>query len=408
MINKRIFSLSLLPVAFFMWGALTALNDVLIPHLKSLLSLNYTQAMLVQFVFFATYALISIPMGKLVFRIHHKWGIVIGFFITGIACLGFIPAAASSLYVFFLGSLVFLGAGITLLQVAANPYAALLGEPKTASSRLTIMQALNSLGTTIAPIFGGLLILSVVIGQATHAQVVASIQKPYLILALIMFLMGIVFTFSPLKRVDDNSHETIKKDIDKKTGYMATLKHKHLLLGCLGIFLYVGAEVSIGSFLINYFQQPYIGGITAQKAANYVALYWGGAMVGRFIGSYILKQISPAKMVAFNAACAIILVLTTMMTTHQVAMWSIILVGLFNSILFPTIFGLAHRELHLNSTYGSALLCTAIVGGAIVPIIQGFFADKIGIHFSFFIPVLCYLYIFYYGIKGYDSKVVLH
>jgi len=408
MINKRIFSLSLLPIAFFMWGALTALNDVLIPHLKSLLSLNYTQAMLVQFVFFATYALISIPMGKLVFKIHHKWGIVIGFFITGIACLGFIPAAATSLYIVFLGSLVLLGAGITLLQVAANPYAALLGEPKTASSRLTIMQALNSLGTTLAPIFGGLLILSVVVGQATHQQMVESIQKPYLILAIIMFAIGIFFTLLPLKRVNDNSHIRVEKDALKKTGYFETLKNKHLLLGCIGIFLYVGAEVSIGSFLINYFEQSSIGGITAQKAANYVALYWGGAMVGRFIGSYLLKKISPAKMVAFNASIAIILVLTSMLTTHHFAMWSIILVGLFNSILFPTIFGLAHRELHINSTYGSALLCTAIVGGAIIPIIQGFFADKIGIHYSFFIPMLCYIYIFYYGIKGYDKKVVLH
>lgn len=407
MINKRIFSLSLLPIAFFMWGALTALNDVLIPHLKSLLSLNYTQAMLVQFVFFATYALVSIPMGKLVFKIHHKWSIVVGFFATGIACLGFIPAAATSVYTIFLVSLVLLGAGITLLQVAANPYVALLGEPKTASSRLTVMQALNSLGTTVAPIFGGLLILSIVVGQASHQQLVESIQKPYLILAITMFLIGAIFMLSPLKRMSD-SHIRVGKSTSKKTGYLETLKQKHLLLGCIGIFLYVGAEVSIGSFLINYFEQPYIAGVTAKKAATYVSLYWGGAMVGRFIGSYILKKISPAKMVAFNASMAIILVLLSILTTHYIAMWSIILVGLFNSILFPTIFSLAHRELHLNSTYGSALLCTAIVGGAIIPIIQGFFADLIGIHYAFFVPMLCYIYIFYYGIKGYDKKVALH
>ncbi len=405
--NKRLFSLCLLPLAFFMWGALTALNDVLIPHLKNLFSLNYTESMLVQFVFFATYALLSIPMGKLVFKVHHKYGIVLGFLLTGIACLGFIPAAASSLYIFFLGSLTLLGAGITLLQVAANPYAALLGEPKTASSRLTFMQALNSLGTTLAPILGGLLILSVTVAGATHQQLVTSIQKPYLILAIVMFAIGLIFMLTPLKKVDNDELVNKKTKLLEKVGYLETLKNKHLLLGCIGIFVYVGAEVSIGSFLINYLEQPYVEGLTAEKAANYVAFYWGGAMLGRFIGAYLLEKISPVKAIAFNAACAAILVIMSILTTHEVALWSIIAVGLFNSILFPTIFSLAHRELGENSTYGSALLCTSIVGGAIIPVIQGFFADRIGIHCAFFVPVLCYIYIFYYGIKGYNKRIPL-
>lgn len=346
-------------------------------------------------------------MGKLVFKLKYKWGIVIGFFITGIACLSFVPTAALSLYIFFLGGLVLLGAGITLLQVAANPYAALLGEPKTASSRLTIMQALNSLGTTLAPVFGSALILSVNVARATHQQIIASIQKPYFILAIIMFVIGLIFMFSPLKKVVDNSDEKPKIERDEKIGYLQTLKHKHLLQGCIGIFVYVGAEVSIGSFLVNYFEQSNIGGLSAEAAANYVAFYWGGAMVGRFIGAYVLGRLSPPKALTFNAAGAAILVLISMFTTHQIAIWSILLVGLFNSIMFPTIFGLALRELHGNSTYGSALLCTSIVGGAILPIIQGVFADKIGIHYAFFVPILCYLYIFYYGIKGYDKQVVL-
>jgi FHS family L-fucose permease-like MFS transporter len=390
-----------------MWGVLTVLNDTLIPHLKSLFSLNYTEAMLVQFVFFATYAVLSIPMGKLVFKLNYKWSIVIGFFITAVACLGFIPAARLQLYGFFLGSLVLLGAGITLLQVAANPYAALLGKPKTAASRLTFMQALNSLGTTIGPIIGGFFILSVATLHATKHQMAVSVEKPYFILGIVMVVIGLIFTFSKLQKATDNSqisHPDIKQE---HLGYWAALKNKHLFLGCIGIFLYVGAEVSIGSFIINYAESLYVGITDVSKAVTAVALYWGGAMIGRFIGAVALEKISPAKAIAFNATCAAILVIISMLTFHKVALFSIIAVGLFNSILFPSIFGLASRELHHNTTYGSALLCTAIVGGAIVPVIQGFFADKIGMHHAFFIPVLCYLYIIYYGLKGYDKSVAL-
>ncbi|WP_208123270.1 sugar MFS transporter [Facilibium subflavum] len=405
--NKRLGSIALLSLAFFMWGFLTSLNDILIPHLKALFELNYTQAMFVQFVFFAAYAVLSVPLGKLVFKFGHKWSIVLGFFITMLACFLFIPAAYSSLYAFFLFSLIILGGGITLLQVAANPYASLLGNPKTAASRLTLMQALNSLGTTVGPLFGSVLILSVAVNQASHRQLVESIEKPYLILGSVMLILGLLFTLFPLQKVEGTMVDKKTKAHLDETGYKYTFRQKHLYLGCIAIFVYVGAEVSIGSFLVNYFERPFIGGLTAAQAAKYVAFYWGGAMIGRFIGSFFLKIVKPPKLLSFNAIVAMILVIISISSSYSIAMWSILAVGLFNSIMFPTIFGLAHRELHHNSTYGSALLCTSIVGGAIIPIFQGVVADYLGIQIAFIIPVICYGYILFYGLYGYNKNISL-
>jgi FHS family L-fucose permease-like MFS transporter len=407
------FELTALTTLFFMWGFLTSLNDILIPHLKSIFSLNYTLSMLVQFVFFFAYFVVSIPAGKIIHTIGYKKGIVIGLITAGIGSFLFYPAAGFRLYVLFLIALFILAAGITILQVAANPYVSILGKPETASSRLNLTQAFNSLGTTVAPLFGSYFILSVAVKTSEELSKMspeeinayklaeaAAVQVPYLGIAVTLFLIAAIFAWLKLPNIKDEGKEngTINHNYDHlhKTAW----GYKHLVLGAVAIFVYVGAEVSIGSFLVNYLSQDFIAGMPAAMAGKYVSFYWGGAMVGRFIGSAVLRKIEPRKMLAFNALLAAILVSVSMFTTGMIAMWSILGVGLFNSIMFPTIFTLALRGLGKHTSEGSGILCAAIVGGALIPLLQGIFADNFGIHHAFFIPVICYLYIIFYGMKG--------
>ena len=414
--NPYLVALSALTLAFFMWGALTSLNDILIPHLKSLFQLDYFRAMLVQLCFFAAYGLMSIPMAKLLSRVGYKAGLIIGFSIAAVGCLLFLPAADWQIYGMFLFALFVLATGIVMLQVAANPYVTLLGNPATASRRLTLTQAFNSLGTTVAPILGASLILSVHVKDKSqlahldHAQLQAyyttlshAIHVPYIILAVVLLAMGLLMAFVALpkvRKVIQAAQQPQRNEIPAKSIW----QYRHLVLGAVAIFLYVGAEVSIGSFLVNYFEQPYIAGLSAETAGHYVAYYWGAAMVGRFIGAYFLGKIQPAKLVVFNTCAAVILVLISILTTGKIAMWTILAVGLFNSIMFPTLFSLAIRGLGPLTPKGSGILCTAIVGGAIVPMIQGYLADIIGIQTAFLIPILCYGYIFVYSIWGYNKN----
>jgi len=406
--------LTILTTLFFMWGFLTCLNDILIPHLKAVFSLNYAQAMLIQFCFFGAYALVSLPAGILVERIGYKRGIIIGLVTAGVGCLAFYPAAGTRSYPLFLLALFILAAGITLLQVAANPYVAILGKPETASSRLNLTQAFNSLGTTIAPYFGSLLILSVAvksteeIQKMNHAQLTAyqltessAVQVPYLGLAAALLIIAGIFALVKLPEIEASSIGSSGGDGSSfDAHHESAWKYKHLILGAIGIFVYVGAEVSIGSFLVNYFGSSDVLGLKAADAGKFVSFYWGGAMLGRFIGSYVQRKIKPGGVLAFNAIAASILVIVSMLSFGYLAMWSILLVGLFNSIMFPTIFTLAIDGLGKHTGQGSGILCMAIVGGAIIPVIQGFIADNIGIHHAFILPVLCYLFIVYYGMKG--------
>lgn len=407
-------ALTVLTTLFFMWGFLTCLNDIIIPHLKAVFSLNYTEAMLIQFCFFGAYFLVSLPSGILVEKIGYKKGIIIGLVTAGIGCLLFYPAAGLRSYPMFLLALFILAAGITLLQVAANPYVAILGKPETAASRLNLTQAFNSLGTTIAPFFGSLLILSVAVKSAAEisklapaelsayqATEAAAVQVPYLGLAAALFIIAGIFAIFKLPAIEaasagssNGNGESFDNHHESAWGY------KHLVLGAIGIFVYVGAEVSIGSFLVNYLGQPFIAGLPEAQAGKFVSFYWGGAMVGRFIGSAIQRKIKPGVVLTFNAFVASALVIVTMITTGHVAMWSILLIGLFNSIMFPTIFTLAIDGLGKHTGQASGILCMAIVGGALIPLLQGFFADNIGIHHAFFLPAICYLFIAYYGLKG--------
>jgi FHS family L-fucose permease-like MFS transporter len=401
------FALVALTSLFFMWGFITCLNDILVPHLKNVFSLNYAQSMLIQLCFFGAYFIVSLPAGALVKRISYKWGIVVGLVIAAIGCALFIPAASYRVYALFLGALFVLATGVTILQVAANPYVTVLGAPDTAASRLTLTQAFNSLGTTLAPTFGAFLILSaatVAVENATpeqldalHLAEASAVKFPYLILTVALILLAAVFAALKLPHVEDE--ETVQPIRDGRSAW----QYRHLTLGAVGLFLYVGAEVSVGSFLVNFLSQPDIANLSEADAAHYVSYFWGGAMIGRFIGSVAMRYVDDGKALAFNALIAAILLLTTVLTTGHVAMWTVLAVGLFNSIMFPTIFSLALHGLGKHTSQGSGILCLAIVGGAVLPVIQGFLADSIGIHLAFLMPILCYAYIAYYGLKGHKA-----
>jgi MFS transporter, FHS family, L-fucose permease len=407
-------AMGVLTTIFFMWGFLTCLNDILIPHLKSTFQLSYAQVMLVQFTFFGAYFLMALPAGRLIAAMGYKKGIVAGLAIAGVGALGFWPAAGFHLYPAFLGALFVLATGITVLQVAANPYVALLGPERTSSSRLTLAQALNSFGTFLAPLFGGLLILSNVVKSPDElakldpaqqlvyqTQQAHAVQGPYIGLAVVLFLLAV---FVWLFRLPALTEATDKGDHERH-GFAEVLRHPHVLFGVLGIFFYVGAEVSIGSFMVNYLSMPDIGHMSEQQAAHYVSFYWLGAMIGRFIGSALMAKISPRVLLAIFAAINALLVLTTMLSSGDAAVVSIIAIGLFNSIMFPTIFALGIEHLGPLTSKASSLLIMAIVGGALIPYVQGVFADHIGLQHAFFLPLLCYLYIFFYGVRGSRVRV---
>ena len=382
------FALVSLTTLFFMWGFLTSLNDVLIPHLKGVFDLNYTQAMLVQFCFFGAYFLVSIPAGMIVSTLGLQRGIVLGLVIAGIGCVLFYPAASLQTYPLFLGALFVLASGITILQVSANPYVTLLGAPQTAPSRLSMTQAFNSLGTTVAPMFGAYLILAEATDMAAQAE---AVQIPYLGLAAALCFMAAIFAYLKLPNVMPEKTPDIVG---------SAMEHRHLVLGAVGIFFYVGAEVSIGSFIVNYLGEPDVAALDEVAAAKYLTYYWGGAMVGRFIGAAVMQKISGGVVLACNSVAVVALLLVTMFTSGDVSMWAVLAIGLFNSIMFPTIFSLAINGLGAHTAQGSGILCLAIVGGALVPLLQGGVADSIGIQLSFFVPLVCYIYIAYYGLSG--------
>jgi FHS family L-fucose permease-like MFS transporter len=398
--------LAVVTTLFFMWGFLTCLNDILVPHLKSIFDLSYARVMLVQFAFFSAYFLFSVPWSKVVNRIGYQRAMVVGLLTMAFGAFLFLPAASAASYPLFLTALVILAAGITGLQVAANPYVDLLGKPETASSRLDLTQAFNSLGTTIAPKVGGLLILSAApmameqirqltpqALQAYRVHEAASVKMPYAVIGVALVLLAILIGAFRLPRIE--SAESSGRRVDD-----SIWKHPNLLFGALGIFAYVGAEVSIGSFLVNYFGLPEIANLSAKTAAGFVSFYWGGSMVGRFLGAGLLRRFRPGSLLALCATIAAVLITASMLLGGHTAMWTILAVGLFNSIMFPTIFSLGVAELGPLTGNGSGLLNMAIVGGAILPVIQGVIADHVGLHHAFVLPVICYLYILFYGLSG--------
>ncbi len=392
---------------FLMWGFLTSLNDILIPHLKSIFALTNAEAALIQFAFFGSYFLFAIPGGKLVEYRGYKQTMVIGLLVAALGAVLFLPAAHLASYGLFLGALVVLAAGITFLQVSANPYVTSIGPAATASSRLNFSQAFNSLGTTAAPYIGGLFILSATAPltidklraltapqlQAYRAEQAGTVQVPYIVITVILLLLAALLGSIKLGRQAQNT-----VDYRPIAGFGGSVfGQTWLLLGAAGIFLYVGAEVSIGSFLISYFGRPEIGNLTAAAAARYVSYYWLGAMVGRFIGAAVLQKVRTGTLLGLCALIASALVVASMLTTGHVAIWTILAVGLFNSIMFPSIFTLGLAGLGELTSKGSSLMVQAIVGGALIPLLYGKLADGIGYQHAFILPALCYLYITVYG-----------
>jgi FHS family L-fucose permease-like MFS transporter len=349
------------------------------------------------------YFIVSIPCGNWLEKTEYKVGIIVGLLIAATGCVLFYPSAALRAYPLFLLAFFVLASGITVLQVAANPYVTELGDPRTAASRLTLTQAFNSLGTTIAPFFGTWLILSNPVKPTAELQLLdatqlleyqtaqaASVQIPYLGLAAVLFALAIAFIFLKLPKI------VTTPSIGVVLNGSAWL-YPHLVLGALAIFVYVGGEVAIGSFLVSFLGESQVANLKPAAAGQYISFYWGGAMLGRFVGAAVMQKVSPAKVLLFNALTAASLVLLAILSHGYLAMWSLLAVGLCNSIMFPTIFSLALRDLGPHTGQGSGILCAAIVGGAIIPVMQGMLADRLGVQIAFGVPVVCYLYIGFYG-----------
>jgi glucose/galactose transporter WARNING len=394
-------ALVVLTTLFFMMGFITCMNDILIPHLKDIFTLTNVQAMLVQFCFFTAYAIMSIPMGHLVGKIGYKNGVIGGFLLTAVGCLLFYPAADSQSYPTFLGALFILASGVTLLQVAGNPYVTLLAKPGKESATLTLVQAFNSLGTTIAPIIGAHFILADAAQKASKAEQIASVQIPYLGLAGLLILLAV---FVKMIRLPDARKIAVEESEHNHDGKTSVWQYKHLILGVVGIFCYVGAEVSIGSFMVNIL--GFLKGLSHAEGAKLLSYYWGGAMVGRFLGSAVMARVAPNRYLAFNASVATALLVIAIMVgkgNADVAMWALIAIGFFNSIMFPTIFSLATKNLGKFTNSASGILCTAIVGGALIPVLQGKIADDFGMMISYVAPAVCYLYIVFFALKGYKA-----
>ncbi|KZC86412.1 glucose/galactose transporter [Neisseria flavescens] len=384
-----------------MMGFITCMNDILIPHLKDIFDLTYVQAMLIQFCFFTAYAIMSIPMGYLVGKIGYKNGVISGFILTAIGCLLFYPAAGSHSYATFLGALFILASGVTLLQVAGNPYVTLLSKPGKESATLTLVQAFNSLGTTIAPQIGAFLILADATQTVSKTEQISSVQIPYLGLAGLLIILAV---FVKMIRLPDARKIAEEESEHNHDGKHSVWQYRHLVFGAAGIFCYVGAEVSIGSLLVSVL--GYLKGLDHASAAKYLSFYWGGAMVGRFLGSAIMAKIAPNRYLAFNATAAVALLGVSMLAgkaSADIAMWVLLAIGFFNSIMFPTIFSLATKGLGRFTSSASGVLCTAIVGGAVVPVVQGWAADTYGLMISFVVSAICYVYIVFFAIKGYKA-----
>ena len=420
-------ALIFLTTLFFLWGFITVLVDSLVPRLKDVFEMSYAKTVLVQFAFFTAFFIVSVPAGAILSKIGYRKGIVLGLIIMALGCLLFYPAAEYRNFTIFLIGYFTLAGGITVLQVAANPYVALLGSEEGASSRLNLSQAFNSLGTTLAPVVGALFLLSDSVKSSEEINVLSAIEKadyyvaeaatvqtPFLLIATFIGLLAVVFAFIKLPKVMQQS---------PKGGYLSLLKNKLMLMGALGIFVYVGAEVAIGSFLVNYFDDMNLAVLVAENdimmniantiastfnktfsnsdpkslLAIFIIFYWGGAMIGRFVGAYLTKIIAPGKVLSIFALLAIVMIAISINTQGLISMWSILVVGLFNSIMFPTIFTLTLEGLGDLKAQASGLLCMAIVGGAIIPFAFGGLIDGFGFKTAFILTMICYGYILYYG-----------
>jgi FHS family L-fucose permease-like MFS transporter len=384
-------------ILFFIFGFITNLNMALVPHLKSIFDLPYAWAMLVESAFFLAYFVFSSPTSKLSETIGYKRTMVVSLFIQVVGCLMFVPAAKMVSFPLFLTAVFVVGAGVTALQTAANPYVAILGPEHSAPVRLTLAQALNSVGGTIAPLVAGAYILTDPAKMVSKAAIADTVRGPYIAIAGGLLILGLAVAFMNLPHIEQTQAFRPAKAGDPILS-RSIWAYKHTVLGAVGIFLYVGVEVGLASIAVNYFKTQ---GVDSAKTASFlVSLYWFGALIGRLLGSWALTKIKSNKLLGAFGTLAAISMVVSMSTTGQTAIWSLVLCGFFNSIMFPNIFALAIKGLGPMTSKGSGLVMTAVVGGAVVPALIGYAADKVGIQYSFVIPIICYLFIAYYGLWG--------
>ena len=399
-------ALSVLATVFFMWGFATVLNDILVPHLKAVFSLNYGQSLLIQFVFYLGYLLMSLPAAKLLERIGYKRSIIFGLLGMAVSALLFVPAAAFASFGVFLIALFFLASAITLLQVAANPYVAVIGPTNTASSRLNLVQAFNSAGTTVAPVFGGILILGrsaggtaaggdVALTSAQRAADAQAVELPYVLIAGVLVALALLVWRVRMPDLAAENRRAAREERKRQSLW----HHPNLVFGVPAIFIYLIAEIGIGSTLVNFISLPQIGAMSHAEAANYLTLFWGGAMAGRFLGAFAMRKVSGERVLAVVSIGALVLCLTAVATKGPLAMWCLIAVGLCHSVMFPTIFTLGIRGLGPLTEEGSGLLIMAIAGGALSAL-QGVIADRIGLQLSYLLPAACYVYVLFYALWG--------
>jgi len=382
---------------FFIFGFITNLNMALVPHLKAIFTLPYAWAMLAESAFFLAYFVFSAPTSKLIETIGYKKTMVVSLFIQVVGCLLFLPAAKMVSFPLFLTAVFVVGAGVTALQTSANPYVSILGPEGTSSIRLNLAQAFNSIGGTIAPLIAGAYILTDPAKLASPASVANTVRVPYLLIAGGLLLLGVAVAFMHLPHVEQTQAFRPAKEGDPILS-RSIWGYKHTVLGALGIFFYVGVEVGLASIAVNYFK---LQGMSSAKTAEYlVSLYWLGALVGRLLGAGIMTKVKPGKLLGIFGIIAALLITVSMLTTGHIAIATLVLCGFFNSVMFPNIFTLGIAGLGPMTSKGSGLIMTAVVGGAVIPYLIGALADKVGIQHSFVIPVICYLYIAYYGLVG--------
>ncbi len=401
-------ALTLLASLFFMWGFITVINNTLLPHLRSVFDLNYTQTTLIESVWFIAYFFASIPSAKLIERIGYQKSLVIGLLVMAAGALGMVLAASLPSYGVTLVMLFVIASGITLLQVAANPYVAVIGPADTASSRLNLVQAMNSAGTMLAPLFGAYLILGrskggtseagTVLTQAERLADAQSVILPYVLVAIVLVVLAFVIARFPLPAMGSSTSRVAKEERKRHSLW----NHRNLVFGVPAIFIYLIAEIGVANLFVNFVSQPDIANVTNELAGRYLTLLWGGMMIGRFVGSFVMQKVDAGKVLAFFSIGAFVVMLGATFLSGPAAMWSLILVGLFHSIMFPTIFTLGIKGLGPLTEEGSGLLIMAIAGGALV-VVQGWLADRYGLQWSFLLTAACELYILFYALWG--SKV---
>jgi FHS family L-fucose permease-like MFS transporter len=383
--------LALILALYFGIGFITAMNDVLVPHFKDLFHLSNVRALLVQFAFFGAYFLLSIPSGKIVGRIGYQNGLVVALATIGAGLLLFLPASIIITYPLFLFALFLVGCGLALLQVAVNPYISALGDPNRAASRLNLAGGFNSVAGTLAPRVGSAFIF--IAAGASSAELARSVRIPYVVLAILAFALALITKVMHLP-------DLIPQRDPTEEGGGSAWDFRHVRFGAFAIFAYVGAEVAIGSLLINYLGQPSMGGLSHAEAAKYVSYYWGGAMIARFLGAWLQRYISPARSLTFVSSLGCVFVATAVFGHGPIALWAIVSCGLFNSVMWPCIFPMAIEGVGKYTSQASGILVTMVVGGAVIPEIQGLLADHFGYQPSFLIVLLCYAYVLSFALYG--------